>query len=542
MPASSPGTQPLVGVGLRAPHYRDFLERRPHIDWLEVHTENYLAAGGWDAHVLQRLRRDYPISLHGVGLGLGSARGFSERHLARIAELAARVEPFLVSEHLAWGSTSERHLNDLLPLPLTGEALDLVCSRVERVQECLGRQILLENVSTYLRYRDDAMSEAEFLAAVARRTGCAILLDLNNLYVNEYNHGEDAHAALAALPRDAVAEIHLAGHLLTADAMIDHHGDRVAPAVWALYRAALERFGAVPALIEWDTDLPGLDVLLDEAAQARRIAREAAASPSSVPLAATQQVFAAALSAVGQEASALACFRGDAARASDRLALYRGNLRANAEKALAAAFPVLRELVGAKFFAALAYAYGKVHPSVSGDLNEFGAALPAFLADFAPAADYPYFADVARLEWLVQRAHFAADAPRSSAAAFAALAPETLQQARISLHPACALLASAWNVPGIWLAHQPASAPLPPPAVMAPGYALVVRPAWQAGVLALSAGEFAALDCLQQGETIGAALDAALAREPDFDFGAALQRWLAQGAIAGVHLTLITKA
>lgn len=180
-----------VGVGLRAPHYREFLERRPQIGWLEVHTENYLDAGGWDAHVLQLLRRDYSISLHGVGLGIGSARGFSERHLARVREVVQRIEPALVSEHLCWGTVGDRHLNDLLPLPLTRAALDLVCERVECIQEALGRRILLENVSTYLRYREDAMSEAEFLAIVAARTGCGILLDVNNLYVNLRNHGED---------------------------------------------------------------------------------------------------------------------------------------------------------------------------------------------------------------------------------------------------------------------------------------------------------------------------------------------------------------
>jgi uncharacterized protein (UPF0276 family) len=187
-----------AGVGLRAPHYRQFLEQRPHVGWLEVHTENYLSQSGWDWHVLQQLRPDYRFSLHGVGLGLGSARGFSDAHLDKVRALVERVEPFLVSEHLSWGAVHDRNLNDLLPLTLSHAALDLLAERVERVQEKLKRRILLENVSTYVRFRDDAMSEAEFLAALARRTGCGLLLDVNNLYVNQCNHGEDAMSALAA--------------------------------------------------------------------------------------------------------------------------------------------------------------------------------------------------------------------------------------------------------------------------------------------------------------------------------------------------------
>jgi uncharacterized protein (UPF0276 family) len=268
----SPFSQLGFGVGLRAPHYREFLQDRPAVDWLEVHTENYLNQGGWDAYVLERLRQDYPISLHGVGLGIGSARGFSEQHLQRVREVVQRVQPALVSEHLCWGAVDDRHLNDLLPMPLTHEALALVCQRVDHIQNVLGRQLLLENVSTYLRYRDDAMSESEFLAAVAARTGCGVLLDINNLFVNQCNHQEDALAALQAIPQHMVGEMHLAGHLVTPDAVIDHHGDYVADPVWSLYETAVRRFGPVSTLIEWDTDIPALEVLLGEAGQARNIA------------------------------------------------------------------------------------------------------------------------------------------------------------------------------------------------------------------------------------------------------------------------------
>jgi uncharacterized protein (UPF0276 family) len=261
------------GVGLRSQHYQDFLAGPVAIDWLEVHSENYFGDGGYDLHVLQQLRRDYPLSLHGVGLGLGSALGFSTQHVEKLRRLIDRVDPALVSEHLCWGAIAGRQMNDLLPLPLTEQALDLVCQRVQQLQETLKRAVLIENVSTYLRFSDDRMSEAQFLLQLSRRTGCAILLDVNNLYVNQCNHGEDAQAALeclARLPQGSIGEIHLAGHLTTPECVIDNHGSKVDPQVWQLYQQARQLLGTeIPTLIEWDSDIPELAVLLDEAAKAR---------------------------------------------------------------------------------------------------------------------------------------------------------------------------------------------------------------------------------------------------------------------------------
>ncbi|MES2071829.1 MAG: DUF692 domain-containing protein [Pseudomonadota bacterium] len=263
-----------TGIGLRSRHYQDFLSAPVDIGWLEVHSENYFGDGGYDLHVLQQLRRDYAVSLHGVGLGLGSARGFSVAHLQRLQQLAHRIQPGLVSEHLCWGAIAGRQLNDLLPLPLIQAALDLVCDRIDLSQDVLKRRISLENVSTYLRFAADDMSEVEFLSQVARRTGCGILLDVNNLYVNQCNHGEDALEALrqlANLPAGTITEIHLAGHLRTDSCVIDNHGSRVDQQVWALYRQACRLLGSdIPTLIEWDTDIPDLAVLLDEARKAEQ--------------------------------------------------------------------------------------------------------------------------------------------------------------------------------------------------------------------------------------------------------------------------------
>ena len=268
-----------AGVGLRFRHHREVLESHPAAAWFEVHTENYLGGGSAPA-CLDAIRRGYPVSLHGTGLSLGSAEELDPAHLARVRELVERIEPALVSEHLSWSVVAGEYLADLLPLPMTEEAHEIVCRHVDQVQAHLKRRLLVENPSTYLQFRHSTIPEWEFLAQVAKRTGCGILCDVNNIYVSACNHGWDASAYLAALPPEAVGEIHLAGHSLREleggrTLRIDDHGSRVAPEVWALYAEALARFGPVPTLIEWDTDVPPLEVLMDEAARADAVLEEA---------------------------------------------------------------------------------------------------------------------------------------------------------------------------------------------------------------------------------------------------------------------------
>ena len=230
-----------------------------------MHSENFFGDGGPALAWLERFRSAYPLSFHGVGLSLGSADPLDERHLGRLESLVARFEPALVSEHLSWSSIDARHANDLLPLPFTEEALGHLVERIGRVQERLGRRILVENVSTYATFAESTLAEATFVAEVVRRSGCELLLDLNNVHVNATNHGFDARAYLEALEGCAIGEFHLAGHEARDGMLVDTHGARVADEVWALYREAVRRFGARPTIVEWDTALPGLDVLLDEA-------------------------------------------------------------------------------------------------------------------------------------------------------------------------------------------------------------------------------------------------------------------------------------
>jgi uncharacterized protein len=275
-----PGERPTVrnsvpasaGIGLRAQHHVHVLTDSPHAAWFEAHSENYFAEGGAHIECLTGIRARYPLSLHGVGLSLGSADPLNKDHLAKLRRVLARFEPALVSEHLSWSSVDGRFANDLLPLPYTEEALRHASLRVAQTQDALGRQILIENVSSYLRYAVSALTEWEFVAGVAAESGCGILLDINNIYVAAQNHGFSSAHYLNGIPQHAVQEFHLAGHTpLELDGrtlLIDTHGAPVCDAVWDLYRAAIRRFGNIPTLIEWDTDIPSFEVLQDEARKA----------------------------------------------------------------------------------------------------------------------------------------------------------------------------------------------------------------------------------------------------------------------------------
>lgn len=262
------------GVGLRSEHFSHLLEHAPDVDWLEVISENVMTDGGRPRAVLEKVRRDVPIVLHGVSLAIGSTHTLNEAYVRRLRVLADTMEPAWVSDHLCWGGFGGHYAHDLLPLPYTEEALTHVVARVERVQEMLGRRILLENVSSYVSYHASMMPEHEFVAEVARRADCGILLDVNNVVVSARNHGYDAKAFIDAMPVDRVGQLHLAGHTDRGDFILDSHEGVVPDSVWALYEHTVRRLGPVSTLVEWDEAVPTWDVLVRESAKAA--AREAA--------------------------------------------------------------------------------------------------------------------------------------------------------------------------------------------------------------------------------------------------------------------------
>lgn len=264
------------GVGLKPEHYRDILDGAPDIGWFEIHAENYMGEGGPPHAYLTAIRERYPISLHGVGLSIGGAGPLDTEHLARLRALADRYQPAFFSEHLAWSSHDTVYLNDLLPLPYAKETLARVCDHIDEVQEAMQRQLLLENPSTYVSYAETTMAEGDFLHDIARRTGCGLLLDVNNVFVQAANHGFGADGYLDAFPMGHVGEIHLGGHAQDTDEdgsllLIDDHGREVADPVWTLYERALAHTGPMPTLIEWDNDVPAWPLLLVEAQRADRV-------------------------------------------------------------------------------------------------------------------------------------------------------------------------------------------------------------------------------------------------------------------------------
>ena len=287
-----------IGIGWRHPHYQGLLESKPALDFLEVHSENFFGAGGAALAVLREGRAHYPISLHGVGLALGSAVGLDDWHLDQLTRLVAHIDPIRVSDHACFArgqigqgeQLTSVHGADLLPIPFNSEALNVMTVNVQRVQDRLKRPIAVENLSAYLTFAGSEMPEPDFLNQLAQRTGCQLLVDVNNIYVNALNDQlnglthhplEQCTAWLDAIHPAHVAEIHLAGHIDCGDIVIDDHGSRIKPPVWTLYQHAIRRFGAVPTLIEWDTDIPALDVLLDEAVQARQMC--ATSTPQDTP-------------------------------------------------------------------------------------------------------------------------------------------------------------------------------------------------------------------------------------------------------------------
>jgi uncharacterized protein len=275
MPVSTAGVPAAAGIGLRFQHHQEVLETQPAIAWLEVHTENYLG-GGPSARTLDAVRRNYPLSLHGVGLSLGSVGALDLEHLLRVREAVRRFEPGLVSEHLSWSIVTGNYLPDLLPLPMTEEALNVVSRHVEQAQSVLGRRLLVENPSTYVQFAHSTIPEWEFLACLAQRTGCGILCDVNNIFVSATNHGWDMDTYLRGLPEGAIGEVHLAGHATRqlqggGTLLIDDHASTVAPEVWRLYAQAMQLYGPVPTLVEWDNNIPSLEVLLSQARKASEL-------------------------------------------------------------------------------------------------------------------------------------------------------------------------------------------------------------------------------------------------------------------------------
>jgi hypothetical protein len=550
-----------LGIGLKPMHVQEILGTGAPLDFFEIHAENYLVPGGPFLRHLTQIRERFALSIHGVGLSIGGAGPLDRDHLDRLAALLRRFEPHWFSEHLAWSSHGGAFYNDLLPIPYNSAGLRRVCDHIDQAQDRLGRRLLLENPSTYVTFAASTLDEGEFLTAVVQRTGCGLLLDVNNAYISAVNHGRDPWDLIAALPPAAVGEIHLAGFAEDRDGagdrlLIDTHGTAVAAAVWDLYRRTLDHLGPRPTLIERDQAIPPLDVLVDEAAHARSVMAAAMTpDPASTdsrpwPRVSGQTADPLAAHPADDLLDRLAAALQDPARplppglttwnGSDpavRFGVHRNTVAVSLTAALADTFPVTHQLAGERCFDWMARGLIAAAPPCSPVLTDYGDAFPDWIAEHAPTADQAYLPDLARLELARVRAyHAAVAAPLTTTALAGYLAnPQQLPGAGLRLHPSLHVLDASDAIVSLWAAHQgsaPGAALTDP---RRPESALVLRSGDDTLVVPLPGGAATCVTALATGATLGDAAAAGAARDPDFDLTQCLALLIRHGAIVAWH-------
>jgi uncharacterized protein (UPF0276 family) len=534
------------GIGLRPPHYQAVIDERPAVDWLEVITENFLGAGGNPRRVLCLARERYPIVLHGVSLSLGSVDPLDAGYLERLRALAAEIEPAFVSDHLCWSGFGGHTAHDLWPLPFTEEALAHVVERVRRVQDHLGRRILVENVSSYVRFASSALSEWEFLAALAERADCGLLLDVNNVFVSAHNHGFSPRAFLEGLPVGRVGQIHLAGHSDHGTHLLDTHDHPVAPGVWDLYAAAVARFGPVSTLVERDDHIPPLDELLAEARRAAAIAadvspraplslREAQACFHALVTAPESVARTLAATETPPEALAALAVGDERLSAVARLEIYAGMYFFRILDVLRDAFPRLAVALGDDAFHDLVTDYLVAHPPGHPSIGRAGDRLPAFLSSHALGRERPWLPPLARLEWALVDLYDGPDAETLAPEELARVAPERLAALPLVAIPCHELLRHDFAVAALWRRLETGEAPAV--AAPEPEELLVWRQGTSVFHRRLDPGEGALLALCREGTTLGGLCErAAAGLDADVDAAARavftfVRRWATDGLL-----------
>lgn len=461
-----------TGVGIRSAHFDDALNGKASIGFFEAHSENYFGDSLPRQKLLQ-IREQYPVSLHGVGLSLGRADGLDKQHLQKLKRLVDELDPLFVSEHLSWSAYSHIHVPDLLPLPLTQQALNIMCEHVEQMQEALKRPILVENPSNYLLFDSLQIPEAEFLNSLSQRTGCKLLLDVNNVYVSATNLQRDPQQYLDAINPHVIGQYHLAGYSEHKDekeqVLIDTHDHPVHQQVWELFEYTLQTLGDKPTLMEWDADLPEFNVLLAEADKAEQLRQqyqyvEPVPIRMKVELKSTethevlemnkldniQQQFIGKLFSNQQPESA-----NLSSESAHRFWIYQNNVQQALINYLCEVYVACHELVGSDFFRAMFGRYIAEQYPASGNIHYYGATLADFIEQFEPAKSVPYLADVARLEWAEHQAYYAADSEAVTQHSMAQYDQAEQLTLPVKLNESISLIESEFPVDEIWKQAQP---------------------------------------------------------------------------------------
>ncbi len=525
------------------------------MDWFEAVTENFMDSGGQPLRILEEVRRHYPVALHGVSLSIGSADPLDLQYLKRLKSLVERIRPAIVSDHLCWTGVEGENLHDLLPLPFTEESLRHVVDRISQVQEFLGRPVLLENISSYVTFRHSGIPEWEFLKEVAHRSGCGILLDLNNIYVNATNHGFDPLDYLKAIPGEKVGQFHLAGHTPMGKYLFDTHSRPVIQEVWNLYREALKLWGPIATLVEWDEEIPPFEKLAEEAAKARVIYREANPSPYPLPLGerdgvrgkpakkATgpsllqlQRWMKSRIQPGGRELPSDALPKALNPQGGDpgveRLLVHARGYFVRLEEALTETYEAVRHVLGAETFSTLAHDYARRYPSRNYNLSFTGKHFPEFLKTCPLTKELPFLPDLAKLEWEVGQAFHATEELPVNPTAFAGMAMGDWEHTRIIFQPSVRLVTSAWPVLDIWNARRQPPSEIKIDVVDRPQRVLLSRWGFQVRGALLEETPYALLEGLLQGKTLGEVCEA-LAHAPEGD-SLPLAEWFSGWVLEGL--------
>ena len=565
------------GVGLRTTHYSYILEKWPKVDWFEAISENYMDSGGRPLQILEKVRSRYPVALHGVSLSLGSTDPLNQTYLKRLKALAERIEPVIVSDHLCWSGVAGENLHDLLPLPFTREAVAHVVSRIQQVQEFLGRKILIENVSTYVTYTHSTMPEWEFLSEIAARSGCGILLDLNNIFVNSVNHRFDPLVYLANIPPHKVGQFHLAGHTDMGTFLFDTHSKPVIDPVWELYREALKRWGQISTLIEWDEDIPEFPKLEEECARAKffydqfenwspeigeaprlSFPNDFIGNPESKNLDSCfrrndkiSQSLAEVLNQMKTYVRPLSrqqegpCKENNllnpqgGVSGKERMSVYAGGYVARVQEGLADVYEAVQFVLGPERFSALAESYGVRYPSHQYNLSRIGIHLPEFIRTFSGLDDVPFLADLAQLEWLMAEAFHAFDKPPFVPHELAEIPLEDWERTQVVFQPSVSIFHSPWPVLDIWKEKKSSDRnQVRWTGEKKPQCILIGRQETRVRCELLSPAQHRLLEGLLQGRTLGEVCEdlSELEGGEDLPVAAWFSRWVADGLVVSCEI------
>ncbi len=547
------------GAGLRNKHYSFILSQWPKIDWFEAVTENFMDTGGKPLQVLTDIRAHYPVALHGVSMSIGTTDPIDRNYLKKLNALVRRIDPFVVSDHLCWTGVGGDNLHDLLPLPFTEEAISHIVERVGQVQESLNRKILLENISTYVTYKHSVMPEWEFLVEVARRSGCGILLDLNNIYVNSVNHLFDPLDYLKAVPGEWVGQFHLAGHTDKGGYLFDTHSAAVVEKVWKIYQQALDLYGPVSTLIEWDEAIPDFARLSQEVEKARvyyqksmpqdptKTARMAdhklvisGSKHNKAPgLRDLQLGMRTRIQSHGTTSASSAWLNPQGGVEGDeRMDVYAEGYLARVMEALAEVYETIYHLLGRDAFIELSESYIHAHPSHSYNLNFIGDHMTEYIQETPVIKKLPFLSDLASLEWSVAKAFHATNEDVFDPRSLEGLAEEDWDQLKINFQPSVTVISSSWPILDIWKARKTPLKEIDIDLIDRPQTVLVYRRGLEVVCQMIDPSQAklirSLIDKRSLGESCAVLAERSGAEEPPV--GEWFSSWVGQGILRGVDL------